>query len=178
MPLQIQAAREIESEREGEREREEELGAFYQKLRCISGTLAPYGRPELFDKWMTPELLFIVPGKLLEISRFAEISADGIAYSRSGSILTSLSGAIVPNFIRRNLHARVKRTCFKRKREFAARTRMLDPFLRIVSRTRLILNIYHRDILFGITNIWKNLSCEHIVIGELKNLFRGCQKEL
>lgn len=57
-------------------ERGKRVVAFYREpLRCIGGTLvAPYGRRELFDKWMTPELLFIVRAKLLEISRFAEIS--------------------------------------------------------------------------------------------------------
>lgn len=57
-------------------ERGKRVVAFYREpLRCISGMLvAPYGRRELFDKWMTPELLFIVRAKLLEISRFAEIS--------------------------------------------------------------------------------------------------------
>lgn len=56
-----------------QRERERESLLFIESS-CDVLAVAPYGRRELFDKWMTPELLFIVRAKLLEISRFAEIS--------------------------------------------------------------------------------------------------------
>lgn len=59
--------------RREERERERESLLFIESP-CDVLAVAPYGRRELFDKWMTPELLFIVRAKLLEISRFAEIS--------------------------------------------------------------------------------------------------------
>lgn len=79
-------------------ERGKRVVAFYREpLRCISGTLvAPYGRRELFDKWMTPELLFIVRAKLLEISRFAEISL---------SLSLSVDGLVTPSRVSLDFNA-------------------------------------------------------------------------
>lgn len=85
--------------------------AFYREpLRCISGTLvAPYGRRELFDKWMTPELLFIVRVKLLEISRFAEISL---------SLSLSVDGLVTPSRVSLDFNAYIGTSSCLIRRKF------------------------------------------------------------